>query len=38
MPFLIKEAKPELCKPLKKDALPPIEEYLKTYFANKKEA
>lgn len=34
--LLKKEAKPNLCKPLKKDALPPLQEYLKTYFENKK--
>lgn len=32
------EAKPVLCKPLKKEALPPLEEYLKAYYAKKKEA
>ena len=29
------EAKPSLCKPMKKDALPALEAYLKEYFATK---
>lgn len=33
--LLNKEAKPTLCKPLKKESLPPLEEYLKAYFAQK---
>lgn len=33
--LLNKEAKPMLCKPLKKDDLPPLDDYLKAYFANK---
>lgn len=33
--LLNKEAKPGLCKPLKKESLPPLEEYLKAYFAQK---
>ena len=33
--LLNKEAKPALCKPLKKESLPPLEEYLKSYFAQK---
>ena len=33
--LLNKEAKPTLCKPLKKDALPPLQNYLKEYFKNK---
>jgi len=32
------EAKPNLCKPMKKEALPPLEEYLKNYFAEKNNA
>lgn len=32
------EAKPNLCKPMKKEALPLLEEYLKNYFAEKKNA
>lgn len=33
--LLKKDAKPALCKPIKKESLPPLEEYLKNYFANK---
>ena len=33
--LLNKEAVPTLCKPMKKDDLPPLQEYLKEYFANK---
>lgn len=33
--LLNKEAKPVLCKPLKKESLPPLEDYLKAYFAKK---
>ena len=33
--LLNNEAKPMQCKPLKKDALPPLEAYLKDYFAQK---
>lgn len=33
--LLNKEAKPALCKPMKKDDLPPLEAYLKDYFASK---
>ena len=33
--LLNKEAQPNLCKPMKKDDLPPLQEYLKNYFANK---
>lgn len=36
--LLNNEAKPALCKPIKKDALPPLQEYLNAYFAKKKEA
>ena len=36
--LLKNEVKPTLCKPLKKESLPPLEEYLKAYYANKKEA
>ena len=30
--LLTKEAKPELCKPMKKEALPALKEYLKNYY------
>lgn len=33
--LLNKEAKPAQCKPIKKDDLPPLDAYLKEYFANK---
>ncbi|MCK4551653.1 MAG: hypothetical protein KAU02_01960 [Tenericutes bacterium] len=33
--LLNNEAKPALCKPMKKESLPPLQEYLKEYFANK---
>jgi len=33
--LLNKEAKPALCKPIKKESLPPLEDYLKNYFTNK---
>ncbi len=33
--LLNKEAKPALCKPMKKESLPPLEDYLKNYFTNK---
>ncbi len=33
--LLNKEAKPAMCKPLKKESLPPLEEYLKAYYAQK---
>jgi|LGOV01.1.fsa_nt_gb Na+-translocating ferredoxin:NAD+ oxidoreductase RNF subunit RnfB len=33
--LLNKEAKPALCKPMKKDDLPALNTYLKEYFANK---
>ncbi len=32
------EAKPNLCKPMKKESLPALEAYLKDYFAKQKEA
>ncbi|MCK5731652.1 MAG: Fe-S protein [Tenericutes bacterium] len=33
--LLNNEAKPALCKPMKKDSVPPLQAYLKAYFANK---
>ncbi|MBN2540749.1 MAG: electron transporter RnfB [Bacilli bacterium] len=36
--LLAGEAKPALCKPMKKEAIPALEAYLKEYFAKKKEA
>jgi RnfABCDGE-type electron transport complex B subunit len=33
--LLANEAKPALCKPLKKESLPPLQDYLKQYFENK---
>lgn len=36
--LLNKEAKPALCKPMKKESVPPLEEYLKAYYANKEKA
>jgi Na+-translocating ferredoxin:NAD+ oxidoreductase RNF subunit RnfB len=33
--LLNNEAKPAQCKPIKKDDLPPLNAYLKEYFANK---
>ena len=33
--LLNNEAKPALCKPMKKDDLPALQEYLKNYFASK---
>jgi len=33
--LLNKEAVPTLCKPIKKDSLPPLEEYLKNYYESK---
>jgi len=35
--LLNNEAKPALCKPIKKESLPPLEEYLKNYFEAKKQ-
>lgn len=32
------EAKPELCKPMKKEDLPAIKDYLKNYFEKKNNA
>ena len=33
--LLNNEAKPALCKPMKKESLPPLQSYLKEYFTNK---
>ena len=33
--LLNNETKPALCKPMKKDDLPPLQEYLKAHYANK---